>query len=150
MGTMKTRENLNSPSEMSTSHRKNPTFADVRYQFIFCARYRRKIFTEFQGEQIERQFKQELEKLEAQLGFDVKQCHCEEDRVYLDLQAPPTLSPADLMAKIKMKTSRVLRTQIVGLSHLQGLWTRAYFVTTGANLDPQKVEQFLAQQKTRS
>ena len=84
------------------------------------------------------------------MGFDVKQCHCEEDRVYLDLQAPPTLSPADLMAKIKMKTSRVLRTQIVGLSHLQGLWTRAYFVTTGANLDPQKVEQFLAQQKTRS
>ena len=70
--------------------------------------------------------------------------------MYLTIQAPPTLSPADIMAKIKNKTSRVIRHQIEGLSHLQGLWTRAYYVTTQAELHADEVERFVSLQKTRS
>lgn len=147
---MKQKHNLNSPSETGGRVRKNQTVAEVYYQFIFCARYRRKIFVEFEADQIEAQFKQGLKQIEEELGLEINQCVCEEDRVYLDLKAPPMLSPADIMAKIKGKTSRELRTQIQGLSHLQGLWTRTYFVTTETVLDPEKVECFLAQQKTRS
>lgn len=147
---MKGKDTIQLPSETLKVVRKNQTVAEVYYQFIFCARYRRKIFSEFEPDRIEDRFKQVLKQVEEELGLEIKQCVCQEDRVYLDLKAPPLFSPADIMAKIKTRTSRELRSHIKGLCHLQGLWTRAYFVTTETVLDPEKVESFLAQQKTRS
>lgn len=147
---MKKKTNLNLPSEDNNSKVLNPIFSDVTYQFVFCARYRRKIFKEFESQAIEWHFRQELHAIEEAVGFHVCQCRCEEERVYLTIQAPPTLSPADIMAKIKNKTSRVIRHQIEGLSHLQGLWTRAYYVTTQAEFHVDEVERFVSLQKTRS
>ena len=147
---MKRKEQVYLPSEGKGVPKKNQTFSEVHYQFIFCARYRRKIFTEFKDDQIEARFKQELQRIATELGLEIQACDCREDQVQLSLKAPPVLSPADIMAKIKMKTSRVLREEIKGLSHLQGLWTRAYFVTTAPTLDLLQVDVFLTQQKTRS
>jgi len=51
------------------------------------------------------------------------------------LDAPPTLSPADIMAKIKGVTSKNLREEIPHLQHLPSLWTRAY-VSRGVMAHP--------------
>ncbi len=65
------------------------------------------------------------------------------------LNALPTLSPADIMAKIKGVTSKRLREEFPHLKHLPSLWTRSYFVSTAGNVSSQTIKRYVEQQKTR-
>lgn len=71
------------------------------------------------------------------------------DHVHIFLNALPTDSPADIMAKIKGTTSRHLRQQFKHLSHLPSLWTRSYFVSTADNVSSETVKRYVEGQKTR-
>lgn len=150
MSVMETKNNYLSESPGGVKKRTNLTLSEVCYQFVFCSRYRRKIFVEFEGDQIATRFEEVLTRVCQEQSLELEAWSHESDYVYLKVKAPPTLSPADIMAKIKTQSSKELRQHILGLQHLQGLWTRAYLVTTEAVLTSEKIEGFLAQQKTRS
>jgi len=83
------------------------TVSLINYHFVFCPRYRRKIF----------------------------------------LQAPPTLSPSKIMAKIKGTSSRVLRKEFECLSHQVSLWTRSFFVSTAGKVSNKVVKKYIEMQK---
>lgn len=74
---------------------------------------------------------------------------CDKDHTHMFLNALPTLSPADIMAKIKGVTSKKLREEFPHLLHLPSLWTRSYFVSTAGNVSSETIKRYVEQQKTR-
>src|SRR5215467_3950359 len=72
------------------------------------------------------------------------------DRVYLAAEAPPTVAPHSIICQVKAYTSRVLRDEFPELTRIPSLWTRAYLVMAGDQLDPEEViRQFEALEPER-
>jgi putative transposase len=83
------------------------------------------------------------------LNIKIIALECDTDHTHMFLDAPPTLSPADIMAKIKGVTSKKLREEFPHLQHLPSLWTRSYFVSTAGNVSSETIKRYVGQQKTR-
>lgn len=83
------------------------------------------------------------------LEIQVIALECDEDHTHMFLNAPPSLSPSDIMAKIKGVTSKRLREEFPHLQHLPSLWTRSYFVSTAGNVSSQTIKRYVEEQKTR-
>lgn len=72
------------------------------------------------------------------------------DRVYLAAEAPPTVAPHHIVCQVKAYTSRVLRDEFPELTRIPSLWTRAYLVVAGEQVDPEEVfRRFEAAQPQR-
>ncbi|MFC0460565.1 IS200/IS605 family transposase, partial [Enterococcus villorum] len=69
------------------------------------------------------------------------------DHCHLFLNALPTYSPADIMAKVKGGTSRILRDEFSELKAMPSLWTRSYFVSTAGNVTSQTIKQYVENQR---
>ena len=132
---------------METNYRRTHTTVSlINYHFVFCPRYRRKIFLR---NDVEIRFKQLVLEICEELDINMIALACDKDHTYMYLNAPPTLSPADIMAKIKGVTSKQLREEFPHLQHLPSLWTRSYFVSTAGNVSSETIKRYVEQQKTR-
>ncbi|MGH0600985.1 IS200/IS605 family transposase [Bacillus mycoides] len=132
---------------MINDYRKTKTTVSlINYHFVFCPRYRRKIFL---NAKVEERFKALVQELCNELGIVIIAMECDKDHVHLFLNALPTLSPADIMAKIKGVTSKRLREEFSHLAHLPSLWTRSYFISTAGNVSSETIQHYVESQKTR-
>ena len=132
---------------METNYRRTHTTVSlINYHFVFCPRYRRKIFLR---NDVEIRFKQLVLEICEELDINMIALACDKDHTYMYLNAPPTLSPADIMAKIKGVTSKQLREEFSHLCHLPSLWTRSYFVSTAGKISSETIKRYVEQQKTR-
>ena len=131
---------------MNEYRRNNTTVSLINYHFVFCPRYRRKIFLRAD---VEERFKQLVQELCEELEIVIVALECDKDHTHIFLNAPPTYSPADIMAKIKGVTSKKLRKEFPHLQHLPSLWTRSYFVSTAGNVSSTTIKRYVEQQKTR-
>lgn len=132
---------------MINDYRKTKTTVSlINYHFVFCPRYRRKIFL---NAKVEERFKALVQELCNELDIVIIAMECDKDHVHLFLNALPTLSPADIMAKIKGVTSKRLREEFSHLTHLPSLWTRSYFISTAGNVSSETVQHYVESQKTR-
>jgi len=61
----------------------------------------------------------------------------------------PTLSPSDLMQRIKGATSKALRDEFIKLNKMPSLWTRSYFISTAGNVSSETIKTYVQNQKTR-
>ena len=126
--------------------RTKTTVSFINYHFVFCPRYRRKIFLHTK---VEERFKELVQDICDELDLVIIAMETDKDHVHLFLNTRPTLSPADTMAKIKGVTSIKLREEFPHLSHLPSLWTRSYFVSTAGNVSSETIKRYVEQQKTR-
>ena len=126
--------------------RTHTTVSLINYHFVFCPRYRRKIFLR---NDVEVRFKELVSEICEELNIKIIALECDKDHTHMFLDAPPTLSPADIMAKIKGVTSKKLREEFPHLQHLPSLWTRSYFVSTAGNVSSETIKRYVEQQKTR-
>lgn len=126
--------------------RTKTTVSFINYHFVFCPRYRRKIFL---NTKVEECFKMLVQEICNELDIVIIAMECEKDHVHLFLNTLPTLSPADTMAKIKGVTSKYLREEFPHLMHLPSLWTRSYFVSTAGNVSSETIKHYVENQKTR-
>lgn len=126
--------------------RTKTTVSFIQYHFVFCPRYRRKIFL---NSQVEECFKTLVREIYDELEIEVIAMECDQDHVHLFLNALPTFSPADIMAKIKGVTSKKLREEFPHLQHLPSLWTRSYFVSTAGNVSSETIKHYVENQKKR-
>ena len=126
--------------------RTKTTVSLINYHFVFCPRYRRKIFL---NSKVEERFKTLVQEICEELETEVIAMECEKDHVHLFLNTLPTLSPTDIMAKIKGVTSKKLREEFSHLQHLPSLWTRSYFVSTAGNVSSETIRRYVENQKTR-
>ena len=115
------------------------TVSLINYHFVFCPRYRRKIFD---IPHVEDRFKE--------LNIEILAMECHPDHVHLFLKCWPQQSPAGIMKKIKGASSRVLRDEFPVLSHAPSLWTRSYFVSTAGDVCSATIQRYVETQKTRS
>ena len=76
----------------------NTTASLINYHFVFCPRYRRKIFL---ISNVERRFK-ELVKIKCkELEIEIIAIECDKDHTHMFLKCLPTLSPSDIMQQVK-------------------------------------------------
>jgi putative transposase len=130
---------------MEYKHTKT-TVSLLNYHFVFCPRYRRKIFN-IPG--VEKRFKETTIKCCEDRGYDILAMECHHDHVHLFLSCVPTDSPADIMKHIKGASSHVLRDEFPVLSRMVALWTRSYFVSTAGNVSSDTIRRYVETQKTR-
>jgi putative transposase len=132
---------------MDNVYRKtNTTVSLINYHFIFCPRYRRKIF---EIKNVEQRFKTLTENKCIELEIEIIAIECDKDHTHMFLNCLPTLSPADIMQHIKGYTSKVLREEFNQLSKMPSLWTRSYFVSTAGNVSSETIKKYVESQKTR-
>jgi putative transposase len=126
--------------------RTETTISLINYHFVFCPRYRRKIFN---IPNVEERFKFMVEYICREMEIEIIAIECDKDHTHMFLNCPPTLSPSDIMQKIKGITSRVLRDEFEELSKMPSLWTRSYFVSTAGNVCSDTIKKYVENQKKR-
>lgn len=122
------------------------TVSLINYHFIFCPRYRRKIFD---IPNVEERFKNMVEYICKEIDIEILAIECDKDHTHMFLNCLPHLSPSDIMQKIKGVTSRGLRDEFPELRKMPSLWTRSYFVSTAGNVCSETIKQYVESQKTR-
>ncbi len=132
---------------MDNKYRRTQTTVSlINYHFVFCPRYRRKIFL---IPKVEEMFKKLVKEICEDLEIEVIAMECDKDHAHLFLNCPPILSPSDIMQKIKGMTSRELRKEFTELTKMPSLWTRSYFVSTAGSVSSETVKKYVESQKTR-
>lgn len=131
---------------MNEYRRTSTTVSLLNYHFVFCPRYRRNIFLQTE---VEQRFKELVHEVCEEMQIQIIALECDKDHTHMFLNALPSLSPADMMAKIKGVTSKKLREEIPHLRHLRSLWTRSYFVSAAGNVSSETIKHYVEQQKTR-
>ena len=132
---------------MDNKYRRTQTTVSlINYHFVFCPRYRRKIFL---IPNVEERFKHLVEFICEEMEIEIIAIKCDKDHTHMFLNCLPTLSPSDIMQKIKGVTSRVLRDEFPELKKMPSLWTRSYFVSTAGSVCSETVKKYVENQKTR-
>ena len=132
---------------MNNDYRKTKTTVSlINYHFVFCPRYRRKIFN-IPG--VAESFKALTAAQCRRLGIEVLAMECHIDHAYLFLSYLPTLSPSDIMHQLKGATSFALREEFPQVEKMPSLWTRSFFVSTEGNVSSDTIKWYVDTQKTR-
>lgn len=131
---------------MDKYNRTKTTVSQLNYHFVFCPRYRRKIFL---NDEIDTRFKALVVDISASHQFDILALETDSDHCHLFISALPKYSPADIMNKIKGGSSRILRDEFPELSAAPSLWTRSYFVSTAGQVSSETIQHYVETQKTR-
>ena len=131
---------------MNKYRRTNTTVSLINYHFIFCPRYRRKIFL---IPNVEVRFKTLVKEKCKELNIEIIAIECDKDHTHMFLNCLPTFSPSDIMQSIKGYTSKILREEFVELQKMPSLWTRSYFVSTTGNVCSETIKKYVESQKTR-
>ena len=118
----------------------------INYHFIFCPRYRRKIFL---IPNVEERFKVIVEETCKELEIEIIAIECDKDHAHLFINALPKYSPSEIMQKIKGKSGLLLRNEFLELSQMKSLWTRSYFVSTAGAVSSETIKRYVESQKKR-
>lgn len=132
---------------MDNKYRKSKTTVSlINYHFVFCPRYRRKIFN---ISNVEDRFKTLVKEKCKELEIEIIAIECDKDHTHMFLNCLPTQSPSDIMQNIKGYTSKILREEFKELSRMPSLWTRSYFVSTAGNVCSETIKKYVENQKKR-
>jgi len=132
---------------MNSKYRRTSTTVSlINYHFVFCPRYRRKIFNDVS---VEERFKEIVIEVCKELDIDIVAMECHKDHSHLFLNSKPNLSPSNIMAKIKGVSSRMLRKDFPHLNRSKTLWTRSFFVSTAGDASSETIKKYVEEQKIR-
>lgn len=132
---------------MENKYRRTKTTVSlINCHFVFCPRYRRKIFD---IPNVETRFKEIAKNIWDELEIKIIAIECDRDHTHMFLNCPPMLSPSDIMNKIKGVSSRIIRNEFEELSKMPSLWTRSYFVSTAGNVSSETIKEYVENQKKR-
>jgi len=122
------------------------TVSMINYHFVFCPRYRRKIYL-ISG--LEERFKELVNLKCEEMEIEVITIECDKDHTHMFLNCPPSLSPSNIMKHIKEYTGKILREEFKELNRMPSLWTRSYFCSTAGNVSSETIKKYIENQKTR-
>ena len=116
----------------------NTTVSLINDHFVFCPRYRRKIFL---IPNVEERLKELVKMKCKELEIEIITMECDKDHSHRFLNCLPILSPSDILQQIKRSTSKILREEFYELSKMPSLWTRSYFVSTAGNVGNETIKK---------
>ncbi|WP_194611196.1 IS200/IS605 family transposase [Clostridium vitabionis] len=132
---------------MKTVYRTTDTTVSMlRYHFVFCPRYRRRIF-DIPG--VAECFRKATGEACRKNHIEILDMKCNSDHAHLYVSAPPQLSVPEIMRIIKGATTHLLRDTFPELSQMPSLWTRSYFVSTAPALSEATIRRYTETQRTR-
>ena len=99
--------------------------------------------------EVETQLKEMLPGICQEIEVNILALEIMTDHVHIFLNALPSISPSDIMAKVKGVTSRRLRQEFKHLQHLPSLWTRSFFCSTAGNVSSETIQKYIEEQKRR-
>ena len=116
----------------------------INYHFVWTPKFRRPVLVGG----VSSRLKELLYEKSAELGGEILNVTIQPDHVHLFCSFPPTLSPRQIMYRLKGYTAQVLRQEFSWLnSRLPNLWTRAYYVGTAGSVSAETIQQYIKAQK---
>ena len=116
----------------------------LKYHIVWCPKYRRPVLTT----PIDARLKELLTEAAAEHGMTIHTMEVMPDHVHLFVEAGPTMSVADIVNRLKGRTSRVLRQEFASLrSRLPTLWSRSYHAGSVGAFSGAVVRRYIEAQK---
>lgn len=117
---------------------------NINYHFVWTPKYRRKVLTG----NIPDRLTELLHEKAAELDGEILNLTVQVDHVHLFCSFPPTLSPHQIMHRLKGYTAFKLRQEFPHLkSRLPNMWTRSYFVGTAGTVTATMIQRYIDEQK---
>lgn len=118
--------------------------SDLTYHFVWCTKYRAKLLTE----QIRPQCRNLI--LNACKRYRLLNPHGKVavDHVHLVIQCPASLSPSEIMNKVKGSVSHellALHPELTAAQPKHNLWARGFYVASDGRVDPKIIENYLSE-----
>ena len=123
----------------------NNTVYACQYHIVFCPKYRRKLLV---GE-VEARFKELAPAAAREVEAEIVEMEVMPDYVHMLVSAPPHVSPAQVVHRVKGVTSRLMRAEFPELKRrVPTLWTNSYFCSTVGGARLAVVQEYIQDQKT--
>lgn len=114
----------------------------IEYHFVWVTKYRYRVLTGDVGLRVRELVRQSCEQLEIEIMRGV----VSKDHIHLLVSAPPTLSPSEIMRRIKGRSSSKLFQEYPLLKKRywgQHFWARGYFCVTAGELTKEMINEYL-------
>ena len=130
---------------MPTRYAKNAgAVFSLKYHIVWCPKYRRSVLTP----PVDERLKVVLGDVASAHGMTIHTLEVMPDHVHVFLEADPTLGVAEIVNRLKGKSSRVLRDEFPALrSKLPTLWSRSYFAATVGGVSDEAIRRYIEDQK---
>ena len=114
----------------------------IEYHFVWVTKYRYRVLTGDVGLRVRELVRQSCEQLEIEIMRGV----VSKDHIHLLVSVPPTLSPSEIMRRIKGRSSSKLFQEYPLLKKRywgQHFWARGYFCVTAGELTKEMISEYL-------
>ena len=116
----------------------------ITYHLVWCPKYRRAVLDGAVGDRLVAV----LHDLIPLIDGEIVELAVRPDHVHLFAHFPPTLSPAQIMHRLKGATSHTLRAEFPSLrSRLPSLWTSSYYCGTAGQVSSETIRRYIDAQK---
>lgn len=119
---------------------------NLGYHIIFCPKYRRKVLT---GD-VEVRLKELIHQVAIENDWQIATLEVMPDHIHVFVKVTPMDSPANIVARMKGRTSFELRKEFEWLkTRLPSLWTRSYYVESIGSISAAAITRYIEEQKKR-
>jgi putative transposase len=117
----------------------------LNYHILFCPKRRRRILVGPVRDRLETLLRETAE----EIGVGVVAVEIMPDHVHLFASAKPSHAPHQIIARLKGKSSRLLRQEFPHLLKMPSLWTRSFFVSTASLVSSATIQRYIEMQRKR-
>ncbi|MDE0211704.1 MAG: IS200/IS605 family transposase [Boseongicola sp.] len=116
----------------------------LKHHLVWCPKCRRKVLTG----QTEARLRQLFAEVADEKDMTFHAMEIMPDHVHLFVESDPTLYVAEIVNRLKGRSSRVLRQEFPRLrSRLPTLWSRSYYAGTVGHVSQTTVKRYIENQK---
>jgi putative transposase len=120
---------------------------DIKYHFVWVPKYRKRLLTPVRQAYL----KYLLKRVAVEWEMAIVEMEVMEDHVHLFVEAPPRLSPAQIMNRVKSVTAREMFEKFPEMRRVLWageLWADGYFVATvGDKATTETVRRYIRSQR---
>ena len=115
----------------------------IEYHFVWVTKYRYKVLEGEVATRVRELVRQTCEIFEIEILRGV----VSRDHIHILVSSPPEISPADIMRRVKGRTSAKLFEEFPHLKKRywgRHFWARGYFCVTAGELSKKQIQEYLA------
>ena len=119
----------------------------LHYHFVFCCKYRKKLLKYA----LEAEIKQLFLNIAEKSGFEVEVIETDIDHIHVLVDAPPTLSPFDIVNRLKSQSTFHIWKKFATFltKHFweeRTFWSDGYFVCTTGDASTETIRKYIEEQ----
>lgn len=118
----------------------------LKYHLVWCPKYRRPVLVDAVADRLQALLTEEA----AVHGLTIHALEIMPDHVHLFVESDPMHAVAEIVNRLKGRTSRVLREEFPSLrSRIPTLWSRSYYAGSVGHVSEKTVREYIESQKGR-